>query len=687
MAFELNKPKVDKTVEAAQQRQTQLTTGAGSSGEGAQAATGIGPAQPQSSAPKFTNIQSVLNANKGAGQALTGTIGNKIGSEIQEGSQAVGKASGNVGDVASAIQRGKDALTTTLGSLNPPAAAPTGGAHVEQAGTTQGTNTQGNTTQSTGTPPADLDPNAPKTNTGYTSTPQPNYKQGTFDPAYLAGNKTDLDWLTGFTTGKTQTQQDTDLKAANRNLSDIGTLTQKQAQGRLTGFGSAEGRQGMLEEMIAQGNANYGRGASSLDQAFMQLQGKPFFNQQRQALQKQQQNLGGLITSGTEAGKTAGTTLGESQKLSTDVLGALGKGETSLVGEEDTRAADVAAKNIKANQVLEDFRNGGYAAVKAEDKAQLNSLLGNAVKFGEHTYGLNNDDLVGYINKGAEDIGRKDVITPEELQKYQMLRRLQGRDIEGSDVAFTKAGDPTKSAGFDSKKLRAELDRREAEFQNDASSTLAYTGTKGWSGVSAPTFQTGTSEFNPITGYNLPSGHGDMHNPSDLINYLNQLTGTVLPGDTGLAPAHSTYRDYGSGAFMSDLLAHKAPTVTGSSVTGPKTTATNAINAMNSPGFPKNQSGLVYHKDLAGLTDGLSLSPQDIQELQQGVSKVRASEIINNAASTQTKQITDLGDKNLQGQLDAFLKKHHYDTTFGNYTPPEPTTAPFNPGQTVGSYR
>lgn len=560
MAF-IQNPQDQQTAEQAQQRQQQqLMAGGQPAFVGAQAATNTTAPQQQNQ-PKFTNIQSMLNANTGAGTQLANRIGSGINQELNQQGAAVSKAAGDVSSVANSIAQGKQALTNTLTSLGqtPDTSAPVPTAPVDTSTSTQtpAPQTASPTPDTSGGARAGLNmgrinvgnimsgatPNNPALAPATppppsTATPQ-TYSKGVVDYGYLGSSQgnPDLSFLSGLTTGATQTQQQTNLNANTQALNAAAQSASNLASQRLGQLGTAAGRQALLTSALARGANQYGSGLSALDQSLMQVQAPSAVEAQKQAIAARQQGLAAQTQAAQQSATTAASDLASSQNLAKQTQTKLGDVLNQFQTGEQAKAQAIQTQNAADNAILAKFQSGGYDTLTSGEQARMQQIAqGSGAQIGERTYGLTPEQIAADVQMGSTNVGVGDVMTAADAAKYQVLKKLQGAAIGANDPYAQASGNTITNPGFSSQ-LQQDINAKQAAFQTAAQNTNI--------GNFNLAFDPNTGQLIGVQPYGSGGGStGSITAPAAALN------GTLLPISNAL-PNVSIQNPYDTGSSAS----------------------------------------------------------------------------------------------------------------------------------------
>lgn len=390
------------------------TPGAPAPMAGTPANAGVGT-KPASSG-RFTNLQSYLGANKGAGEKIAGVVG-----------QGITK---NLGQQKTAESKEAEQFRNAVQSA-------------------QGVNQQGQAA------------------VGQISDPN-------FDPNAIAGN---ADALKQFTDLRTGTAQQAAGEAAQKegNEAQNALTGLQQAYGKTTQqIQDPNARFSLLQQYLASPKTQYGRGLSSLDNALLQSDPSKSLQNMNKQITQEQKTIGkeradmlSQQQSQSQVAKEQGTKLAEDIQSKT-----IGNEQSMVKGLEDKIAGENAARAQKQT-----WANDQYKKLQSGDTANLDpafiQMLG--LKQGQRTYGTfqNMQDPSELLSMSPAQITSiNQLATDQDRARYGALAQLAGIDKSGYRVGDAVAIDP--AVGLNS---NLDLAKRITDAQSNLeASTLAAGG-------------------------------------------------------------------------------------------------------------------------------------------------------------------------------------------------------------------
>lgn len=356
---------------------------AGQPMSGTPANAGVG-AKPASSG-RFTNLQSYLGANKGAGEKIAGVVG-----------QGINK---NLGQQKTAESKEAEQFRNAVQSA-------------------QGVNQQG------------------QTSLGQVS-------DANFDPNVIAGN---ADALKQFTDLRTGTAQQAAGEAAQKegNEAQNALTGLQQAYSKTTQqIQDPNARFSLLQQYLASPKTQYGRGLSSLDNALLQSDpNKSLQNINKQVTQEQStigKQRGDLLSqqqTQAQVAKEQGSKLAEDIQAKT-----IGNEQSMVKGLEDKIAGANqarAAEQAWANEQYTKLNKGEAIDQKFADMLGLQS--------GQRSYGVfqNMTDAGQLLNMSpAQVTSVNQLATDQDRARYGALAQLAGIDKSGYRVGDAVSIDPS----------------------------------------------------------------------------------------------------------------------------------------------------------------------------------------------------------------------------------------------------
>lgn len=170
-------------------------------------------------------------------------------------------------------------------------------------------------------------------------------------------------------------------------------------------------------------NPSYSKGANKLDQLLLQGQSGQLSKLQKDAQQKSQvanENVGNLSnlisdyqnqinTLGTNAATSANDAITQSSKTLNDAL-------------TQRKEAEQAQRQEIYNQTVAGLQNNGIINPQTSERLGLDA--------GVRGYGINRQELLSYLNPNVanQNVEIGNIISPEELAKYNALNKLSGNE-------------------------------------------------------------------------------------------------------------------------------------------------------------------------------------------------------------------------------------------------------------------
>lgn len=393
MATLINKPLDDKEQTPPQSAPTALS--------GPSAPSLSAPAAPQqkASSGRFTNVQSYLSANKGAGQKIANVVGSTVQKDITSaGKQVTDEAS----KIASNIGAEKERLAQASGFQS-------------QLGTLgEGAQAIASDTQ----------------------------KLTDFQKLYTNQNMS-------------QQQQ----QALNEQAAAAQSTLQKAQQGAQA-LGTEAGRMAALQRVLQR--PSYTQGQRTLDQLMFQVGGakqvaaqQGQFGQQIAGMQKTQEQQVQDLAKQLEANKASEI---EAEKLLRGALtGATGGFEQAQTQE----AIKQSAENARLNSLYQQYIMGNTEGISADDLQAVKQNLGekSAIK----TYGVTQgDNYQKYLQQGRTNLSTQDVVDAQDLARFQALATLgsgQSKFTQAGDMG-PASGIKSDILAMDAAKAREEMLKR-----------------------------------------------------------------------------------------------------------------------------------------------------------------------------------------------------------------------------------
>ena len=323
------------------------------------------PAQQKASSGRFTNVQSYLNANKGAGQKIANVVGQNVQKDV-------GSVSKQVSDEASKISSNIGAEKERL---------------AKASGFQQQIGAQGEGAQAI-----------------------------TSDAAKLA------EFQKLYTNQNIAQQQQQDL---NQQAAAAQTAIQT-AQQNVNALGTEAGRMAALQRALQR--PAYTQGQRTLDQLMFQVGGakqvadqRGQFGQQLTGLQKTQDTQAQALASQLAANKQA--EIDAEKNLRGAVTGATGAFEQAQTLE----AINKNAENARQNALFQQYILGNTGNISDADKQLINERLGIKNSADVKTYGVTRGDAYkNYLQQGRTDLATGDVIAADDLSRFNALAQLGG---------------------------------------------------------------------------------------------------------------------------------------------------------------------------------------------------------------------------------------------------------------------
>lgn len=479
MATLINKPLEEKDQSNAQSAPTALS--------GPSAPSLAAPATPQqkASSGRFTNVQSYLNANKGAGQKIANVVGSTVQKDITSaGKQVTDEAS----KISSNIGAEKERLAKASGFQS-------------QLGTLgEGAQAIASDTQ----------------------------KLSDFQKLYTNQNMS-------------QQQQ----QALNEQAAAAQSTLQKAQQGAQA-LGTESGRMSALQRVLQR--PSYTQGQRTLDQLMFQVGGakqvaaqQGQFGQQIAGMQKTQEQQVQDLAKQLEANKTSEI---EAEKLLRGALtGATGGFEQAQTQESIAKSAE----NARLNSLYQQYIMGNTEGIADTDLQTIKQSLGD--KSGIKTYGVTQGDAYQkYLQQGRTNLTTQDVVDAQDLARFQALATLgsgQSKYTQAGDMG-PASGIKADMLASDAAKARDELLKglggigsltagtRPGDYYGSGSvSQVTVGGDQFLRNALEAIENKQASDFGTVSSVgniNLPSDFGGIRARSE----ANQRAGTILtPGSQG----------------------------------------------------------------------------------------------------------------------------------------------------------
>lgn len=372
--------------------------------------------QQQNKGTGFTNINSILDANQGAGQRIGSTIGNNLNKQAQ--------------DVRSGIQAGQNQFQQQK----------------NQAAGQARSNIQAG---------QDLTKQAGENDEAY----QARVAQGNRDYAAIGNNLRNAEY-----SGPMGIQGVDKLQAQGANAT---------SQGRMAS--NAQGQSELLKSMVA-GPGQYTRGQNALDSLLLGQQGQGAIQQGRRATQGLQQQAQNAATNAQTQAQGLKSGLANDRD---DTLAALQNAVTGDTGikAQGTKQAEDFRNNAS---MLSEILSGQYVPKTEEEKAKAQEVLNHMEDYGLQDYDLYDKDDTALRNALAQlgstknlDFGNAKYTENQRGAGVNLAQVLNDKalqdEISGSKFNTNVFGDESQAfGGLDAARTRDEANKAKLMgFGND----------------------------------------------------------------------------------------------------------------------------------------------------------------------------------------------------------------------------
>jgi len=417
---------------------------------------------------RFTNLNTYLGANRGAGGVMGGQISRDAGNKAQGIGQAV-KARGEAAigaqeDIASAIDKGRAGGVKAFKDAGSMPAVDQ--ANQEKDANTEAANTAAATAANTANNMAVTD----QANEAQVNQTNAETEAAKAEAERLKQQQASMDSFNNLYGGMLTEQ----AKGMNTNIDELNKRSQN-LQGMADATQSEKGRFGLLRNTFGMPGSQYGMGQGTLDQLFLQADPSAQANLNKMAgmAQEQQAGVTGLgenLVSGQEEALAAAQQgkADLSELFKTGMYGDedLGEGYEDISGALTESAATETARRreeeAKMKSSLDAIINN--KDISPEDKAALYTQLG--ISEDQALFGA---DLKQYQNEPGGDIGAGEMASQEQKDRYNALMGLSGQE---SGLDFS--GDTYQAQDiFNKEGLSKSIAENEAAFRESSQNAIS----------------------------------------------------------------------------------------------------------------------------------------------------------------------------------------------------------------------